>query len=754
MSNVYGTLVHIRQNGGGWQYSTDNQMSFTFISFPCFVYNTDLSQICNVIFTTHLEISQLMGENKQITFIAGTDNIVFDGLYNGTICLITNYFNFREKYALFRNGYGGGESIITPGKNNVIIKNFKYINLASNHEYQYEEGPFLAGYFACGTHGNEIHNLENLSSVTEGKYGGCIAGYYTGLECNGFVAKNIVNRSDMGNTGYTFNMSGVFPQGSFSKSTGTLIFQDLINYGSFTISSVVGGIFSLECFTDSTSNVFVDRCVNFGNLTNNRQGGIFGAFCFNRFSGSFNITNCYNSGDAITAGIINLGGILGYNCFQFSSLTAGPNSIRNCYNTGDLSVCQDSGGIFGKGCFRSASNNSGVSLVIENCFNTSLLSDGTLTYGISANEFGWNMTGMNNGILLNNCYNVSNNNNYNNIFGTHGFPYVDIGTVAPFQSFGQQQWNSSVAVNYLKNVAWSENQYLSWFSNQNIDWVDVAVGGSTSEPFILHSFSNNYYQNTNVFAGTNVTPTLPSNITQADYIYVTSSASQPYTVSSVTAQGVIITNPDLNPQIDITVAIFQKNIFDGNFFTNLYNLNVFQSDISAVCCLGYSLIRVICDGQLIEKRIEKVCVGDVIYVGDNRGLPVKYVFSQRINNVRSQNKKKDQIYVLPRSSYAELTEDLVLTGGHPILVDDYQSVVERERHNIIWRDPAERKIGDKTRLLTFINEKAKLFENYGEFTVYNVVLDTPNENEMIWLNGILTESLSEKLYDQMRRLNN
>lgn len=251
-----------------------------------------------------------------------------------------------------------------------------------------------------------------------------------------------------------------------------------------------------------------------------------------------------------------------------------------------------------------------------------------------------------------------------------------------------------------------------------------------------------------------MTLTLPSSITQANYIYVASSSSQPYTVSNVSEQGVITTNPELNPQIDIQVLVYQDSIQNGTFSTRLYNLNVFQSNISAVCCLGNSLIRVLCDGQYTDKRIDSVCAGDIVAVGNNRGLPVRYVFSQTIINVPGQGKKKDKLYVLYKSDYNELIDDLVLTGGHPILVDDYQSAQEKEQHKIIWRDATERKIGDKIRLLTFLKEKARLYENYGEFIVYNVVLDTPNENEMIWLNGLLTESLSEILYNHICRLKN
>lgn len=67
-------------------------------------------------------------------------------------------------------------------------------------------------------------------------------------------------------------------------------------------------------------------------------------------------------------------------------------------------------------------------------------------------------------------------------------------------------------------------------------------------------------------------------------------------------------------------------------------------------------------------------------------------------------------------------------------------------HEKVWPLAAERQLENKQRVLSFLNDKAHTYEYSGLFDSYNVVLDSDREQDVIRVNGILTESLSEKLY--------
>jgi len=108
-----------------------------------------------------------------------------------------------------------------------------------------------------------------------------------------------------------------------------------------------------------------------------------------------------------------------------------------------------------------------------------------------------------------------------------------------------------------------------------------------------------------------------------------------------------------------------------------------------------------------------------------------------INTTRRPITKKEKInkiYKLAKEDYEELFEDLYVNGGHSILVD---TLTEEENRINLKLFKGYKKIGDKIRLLTYINQKAIPINDDLRYDMFHI---TTGEEEGIYANGILTES--------------
>jgi hypothetical protein len=92
-----------------------------------------------------------------------------------------------------------------------------------------------------------------------------------------------------------------------------------------------------------------------------------------------------------------------------------------------------------------------------------------------------------------------------------------------------------------------------------------------------------------------------------------------------------------------------------------------------------------------------------------------------------------------------MTDDLFVTGAHSILVDELS---EKEEEGMISiYGTTERKIDDKTLVISWVSDKFEAVEGEDRYIYYHLVLehdDDENKRYGIWANGVLTESQSEK----------
>jgi len=101
------------------------------------------------------------------------------------------------------------------------------------------------------------------------------------------------------------------------------------------------------------------------------------------------------------------------------------------------------------------------------------------------------------------------------------------------------------------------------------------------------------------------------------------------------------------------------------------------------------------------------------------------------------------MFLMPKNE--NMTKDLIITGGHSILVDD---MTESEfKKNSEYFNNTNPKIDDKQLLLAAASEKFTALENNNEYTFYNFCLENDSDDESrygVWANGVLVETPSKQ----------
>jgi len=139
------------------------------------------------------------------------------------------------------------------------------------------------------------------------------------------------------------------------------------------------------------------------------------------------------------------------------------------------------------------------------------------------------------------------------------------------------------------------------------------------------------------------------------------------------------------------------------------------------------------------KPIEELKKGDLVKTLLNDYKPIDIIRKRNIYHEGNPNRLKDQLYKITQTEYPEIFEDLVITGGHSILVD---TLTEKQENDTKQYSEQLLITDNKYRLLTCVNEKASIYEEIGEHIIYHFALECENEltNYGVYANGLLVES--------------
>ena len=100
------------------------------------------------------------------------------------------------------------------------------------------------------------------------------------------------------------------------------------------------------------------------------------------------------------------------------------------------------------------------------------------------------------------------------------------------------------------------------------------------------------------------------------------------------------------------------------------------------------------------------------------------------------------MYKMEKTETNGLIEDLIVTGGHSILVDDLGEQKELNEQMI-----GEHKIEDKYLLLAAVSKDFVKINDTNTYTYYHFILENNGNDDMqfgVWANGILSETMSKR----------
>jgi hypothetical protein len=104
----------------------------------------------------------------------------------------------------------------------------------------------------------------------------------------------------------------------------------------------------------------------------------------------------------------------------------------------------------------------------------------------------------------------------------------------------------------------------------------------------------------------------------------------------------------------------------------------------------------------------------------------------------------NRLYICKKEAYPELTEDLIVTGAHSILVDE---LTEEEREKTVFYAGKILVTDQKYRLMACLDERAQPYRVEGVHTIWHLALehDDPLMNYGIYANGLLVETASKRM---------
>jgi hypothetical protein len=194
---------------------------------------------------------------------------------------------------------------------------------------------------------------------------------------------------------------------------------------------------------------------------------------------------------------------------------------------------------------------------------------------------------------------------------------------------------------------------------------------------------------------------------------------------------------DISNNIIIEGNKISYNNYWKKVFTN-YDLTIspstfpcFKEDSKILTDKGYQFIQDLRKGDLIKTL--------------NHGFKaIEFIGKCEIYHSANKERIKDQLYVCNKNYYPEIIDDLVITGGISLLVDNFINKEEREmtlkiNGDIIITD-------NKYRLPSCVDERAFIFPNKGTYSIYYFAFENKdyNINYGIYANGLLVASFSQR----------
>jgi hypothetical protein len=442
-------------------------------------------------------------------------------------------------------------------------------------------------------------------------------------------------------------------------------------------------------------------------------------------------TNGYSNTTIQNLGIISVGsttlnGSNGWIGQSYYGANASGNIIQNCYSTGDIANGQ--GGIVGSSAVQNNFEYTGLktvygNLLVNKCYSTGRIGDGTGDGGEggifgqfcsfcstiecfstgniigsrAGGIFGWHFANYNGSVASSlNCYSTG-----------------DIIGIGAGGIFGQSQSGGTYYATNCYSRGIISGEKAGGIFGQHGDYSNL-VG-------------HNCYSS-GVISGENASGIL-------GYLFNTNEVVQP--INCYIANGIW-------SSINASAALLDVGTTWNNTKTP-YTLIVFDPLINMVCFKEGS--KILTDTGY--RPVENLRKGDLVKTHIHGYKSIDMIAKKMVLHVKSEERIKDQLYKCSQEKYPELTEDLVITGCHCVLVDNFASKEERDKTIEVNGDTYI--TDDKYRLPACADSRTTVYENAGSHMIYHFALENDNyyENYGVYANGLLVETTSRRYLKEL-----
>lgn len=626
------------------------------------------------------------------------------------------------------------------------------------------------------------------------------------------LIKNIINYANIEPdvVGSDLELGGLFGKesGLFAKYN---IIEDCINYGDIN-AEYSGGIFSNSSY-NGTVGIGIKNCYNFGNINANNSGGIFGPFSINNAYIKGNILvdsklyfmyECGNYGNingSFSGGIFAKGAFIAAKLPEANDLPTDGLLISKCFNVGNMNN-SFTGGIFAADCLHWLEH--ALHIEMDFCYNL-----GSMTQFSNAGLIGDNIFAGNNGFsasfTIRNCFNagtmngndqagllysISDNNphtiNFINCYSSvpsiyqsnylyKSNTYTNVIITTQNSNYTDSTWNSKNAYQRLTSTnVTNVNSVFNDYNNYTFSAVftDVSKIGADGLPE-----TNIPFKYTSQLENTNETLTIS---TPQEVVSLTQTPTGNYYIVSSEIENILNENvygtfgtmnqttteistiSSLKTQSNKKVIIFQTHVIT-NPITNttysetykilLYELDVTFAPVNPIICMGENTLITIFEKNCeIERPVKLLNEGDLVKTEANEYVPIKHIYKSHVYNVKNEKgqRKKDKLYLFEQKDFPELKQDLIVTGGHPILVNKLSNN-EIDRLRKFRLHDRDQRVEENIVLIAFLSDKARDFTTEGLYPIYNLVLEKVNgkDRHPIRINGLLSSSMSVQKYEAL-----
>jgi hypothetical protein len=148
------------------------------------------------------------------------------------------------------------------------------------------------------------------------------------------------------------------------------------------------------------------------------------------------------------------------------------------------------------------------------------------------------------------------------------------------------------------------------------------------------------------------------------------------------------------------------------------------------------------------KLIEELKNGDLVKTFNDGYKPIIMIGKKEIIHQSRSDRIADQLYKCSSTEFPEIFEPLIITGCHSILVSEFKNNERKKTEELLGDIYVTDK---KYRLPACIDERTKVYDIPGKYTIYHFALEHDNYymNYGVYANGLLVETCSKRYLKEL-----